>query len=81
MSKKTVSKVIERAIEAAGSQAELARRMTEIMGKTVKQQHIWNWLKQRSPVPAEYVIPMEKAIEGAVTRHEIRADIYPLEAA
>jgi DNA-binding transcriptional regulator YdaS (Cro superfamily) len=81
MKKKPVSKVIERAIEAAGSQTELAKRMTAIMGREVRQQHIFNWLIQRSIIPAEYVIPMEKAIEGAVTRHEIRADIYPLEAA
>jgi DNA-binding transcriptional regulator YdaS (Cro superfamily) len=72
---------IERAVKAAGGQAELARRLTTIMAKPVKQQHVWNWLFRDSLVPAEYVIPIEKAVDNQVSRHDIRPDIYPREAA
>lgn len=72
---------IARAVKAAGGQAELARRLSEIMSKPIKQQHIWNWLSRDAMVPAEYAIPIEKAVDNQVSRHEIRPDIYPLEAA
>ncbi len=32
-------------------------------------------------VPAERVLEIEAATEGKVTRHELRPDLYPLEAA
>lgn len=31
------------------------------------------------PIPAKQVIPIEKATNGEVTRHELRPDIYPIE--
>jgi DNA-binding transcriptional regulator YdaS (Cro superfamily) len=79
----TKIRAIERAVAAAGGQAELARRLTVIMSKPkpVTQQQVWNWLFRDSEVPAEYIIPIEKAIESAVTRHELRPDIYPLDLA
>lgn len=63
---------LSRAIEVCGSQAHLAARIG------VKQQVISFWLtKSRLGVAAEYVIPIERATNGAVTRHELRPDIYP----
>lgn len=64
-------KGLEKAVEIAGSQAELARRL----GK--KQAHVWNWLHRDKRVPADMVIPIELATEGRVTRHELRSDLYP----
>lgn len=78
MAKKTA---IERAVEEAGGQTELARRLSTIMDKPVSQQHIWNWLFRGSAISAEYVIPIEKAVDGKVSRHDIRPDIYPRELA
>lgn len=66
---------LEKAVEIAGSQAELARRI----GK--KQAHVWNWLNRDNEVPAEAVIPIEAATGGEVTRHDLRPDLYPDEAA
>lgn len=63
---------LQRAIDAAGGQSELARRI----GK--KQGNIWDWL-QAGRVPAEACIPIERAVGGAVTRHELRPDIYPID--
>ena len=65
---------LERAIKLVGSQAELARRI----GK--KQAHIWNWLNRDSRIPAEVVAAIESATDGAVTRHDLRPDLYPRES-
>lgn len=62
---------LEKAVEFAGSQAELARRI----GKA--QAHVWNWLHRDKDVPAESVLAIEAATEGQVTRHELRPDLYP----
>lgn len=63
---------LHRAVEAAGSQTELARRIG------VTQMHVWNWLnRSKGKVPGEYVIAIEKAT--GVPRHELRPDIYPIE--
>lgn len=39
-----VQEALTEAINAAGSQSELARKLTEISGRKVKQQQVWNWL-------------------------------------
>lgn len=63
---------LDQAIRSAGSQSELARRIG------VNQQNISHWLnKANGTVPAEQVIPIETATDGAVTRHQLRPDIYP----
>lgn len=61
---------LQKAVEVAGSQAELARRI----GK--KQAHVWNWLHRDNEVPAEAAIPIETATGGKVTRHDLRPDIF-----
>lgn len=62
------SNALEKAIEVAGSQAELARRI----GK--KQAHVWNWLHRDKIVPAEVVLAIEQAT--GVTRYELRPDVF-----
>ena len=64
---------LQRAISHLGSQSALARAIG------VKQQNVWGWLNGSQRVPAEYAIPIEKATNGHVSRHEIRPDIYPIE--
>ena len=62
---------LERAVEAAGSQNELARRIG------VRQSTLWSWLRRNeSPVPAEYAIPIELAVDAVVTRDELRPDLF-----
>lgn len=58
-----------RAIEALGSSANLARSI----GVTPQAVHAWD------RIPAERVLPIERATEGKVTRHELRPDLYPEE--
>lgn len=59
---------IQRAIESVGSQADLARLLE------VLPQHITNWKKRG--VPAERCIAIETATDGAVTRHDLRPDVF-----
>jgi len=62
--------VLSRAIENLGSQSALARACG------VKQGHVWHWLNKSRNVPADYVLTIEAATGGAVTRHELRPDIF-----
>lgn len=64
---------LKRAVEIAGGQTALARALG------VQQAHVWNWLNRDKVLPAEYAIPIERATGGAVTRHELRPDLYPVE--
>lgn len=61
---------LKKAVEIAGGQTQLARQIG------VSQPAVWNWLN-KSPIPAEHVLPVEKAT--GVSRHELRPDIYPIE--
>lgn len=72
---------LQKAVQISGGQVALARKLTEIMGRTIKQQHVWTWLNETRVLPAEYAIPIEKATDGQVSRYELRPDIYPDEAA
>ena len=76
-------KALQRAIDALGSQGELAKAIST-PDKVIKQQHIWNWLNRDKKVPAEAVLSIERATATTakpVSRHELRPDIYPLEEA
>lgn len=45
---------------------------------TVKQAHVWKWLNTtKSGISAEYVLPVAKGLDWAVTPHQLRPDIYP----
>lgn len=66
-------KALERAIQIVGTQAELARRI-----KT-RPQVIQNW--RGRGIPAERVLDVERATGGQVSRHDLRPDLYPREAA
>lgn len=63
---------IERAIQILGTQEKLAELLN------VSTQAVTKWRKR---VPAERVLGIEKATGGAVTRHELRPDLYPTETA
>jgi len=66
-------KPLKKAIKIAGGQNALARALA------IRQGTISWWLCRSKKVPAEYVLSIEKAVNGAVTRHELRPDIYPIE--
>lgn len=70
---------LKKAVRLAGGQAPLAAKLAEIMGKPIKQAHVWNWLNRDSQLPGEACIPVEKAVSGQVTRQDLRPDLYPRE--
>lgn len=73
-----ILKNLRRAIELAGSQKKLAKICLPVNPK-IDQSHISKWLNRDKKIPAEYVLIIEKALKGQVTRHELRPDIYPEE--
>ncbi len=62
---------LQKAISHLGGQSALGRALG------IKQQIVWGWLHKSKRVPAEFAIPIEKATDGHVNRHELRPDIYP----
>ena len=61
---------LNRAIELLGGQSALARACG------VKQGHVWHWLSKSRKVPGDYVLTIEAATNGAVSRYELRPDIF-----
>jgi DNA-binding transcriptional regulator YdaS (Cro superfamily) len=72
---------LHKAVQCAGGQSSLARKASQFAtnGKKLTQAMVWKWLNQaKEPVPpGEWVIPIETAVAGQVTRHELRSDLYP----
>ncbi|QCJ70473.1 cytoplasmic chaperone TorD [Providencia heimbachae] len=66
---------LQTAITAAGGQTQLARRISQLLKKPVKQQQIWNWLNRNKRVPADKVLVVEQA--SGVSRSKLRPDLYP----
>lgn len=64
---------LKHAIVLLGSQGEVARAVG------VKQPSVSFIVTKGERVPAEWCIPLEKATEGAVTRHDLRPDLYPID--
>ncbi|WP_369952115.1 transcriptional regulator [Ralstonia syzygii] len=60
---------IQKAAQAAGGQSALARKI----GCT--PQAVQRWCKTGF-VPADRVVSVEQAVEGAVSRSELRPDLY-----
>lgn len=59
------------AVQIVGGQNAIAR------GIGVSQASIWRKLNDKQPIPAEWVLPVEKL--SKISRHRLRPDIYPLE--
>lgn len=73
-------KYLKKAVELASGQVALAAKVRALMPESkVSQAHVWNWLNsEKSPMPpAEYVRAICMAVDGQVTPHELRPDLYP----
>jgi DNA-binding transcriptional regulator YdaS (Cro superfamily) len=62
-------RALQRAIEAYGSQSEMARR------RGVAQPTVNDWLHRMKRLPAEHVLGVEA--DTGVSRHDLRPDLYP----
>jgi DNA-binding transcriptional regulator YdaS (Cro superfamily) len=65
------------AIELAGGQKNFAIICQQINPR-VRQGHVSKWLNVIKKLPAQFVLTVEKALEGRVTRYQLRPDIYPI---
>jgi DNA-binding transcriptional regulator YdaS (Cro superfamily) len=61
---------LSRAVELVGGQSALARSVG------VSQATVWYWLNKMPHAPAEFVVAIEAATGGEVTRGELRPDIF-----
>jgi DNA-binding transcriptional regulator YdaS (Cro superfamily) len=59
---------LQKAIDIAGNQTRLAEKLGEY------PQLVQSWTKTR--VPAHWVIPIVKAVNGAVSPSDLRPDIF-----
>lgn len=76
-------KPLQKAVKLLGGQVATARVICDWHkqhGRVVKvaQGHVWNWLHStKSPMPpAEHCRAFEDALNGQVTCHELRPDVF-----
>ena len=62
---------LERAIQKAGSEAKLAAKIGYSQAAVNKAKHGIN------PIAAEMAVKIELALDGYVSRHELRPDLFP----
>lgn len=65
------------AVDICEGQAQLARKLSDALGKPVSQQWVWNIINRPQAIPAEWCLPIEEVTKGKVTRHQLRPDLYP----
>jgi DNA-binding transcriptional regulator YdaS (Cro superfamily) len=63
-------RALEAAIEWAGGQSALARKIG------AKQQNVWRYL-QSNRVPAEFAVLVEEKTDGEFKREQFRPDLWP----
>jgi DNA-binding transcriptional regulator YdaS (Cro superfamily) len=73
---------LKKAIDLAGGQAGLAKRLDEIGQRQprplrCKPQNVWAWLNRDFRVPGEWARHVSEAVEFRVLPAEVRPDIYP----
>ncbi|MGY3265832.1 YdaS family helix-turn-helix protein [Lysobacter sp. HA35] len=67
---------LEAALSAAGlTQVELAERVTSISKVPLTPQGVHNWFA-RGVIPPGRCLPVEQALDGLVTRFELRPDVF-----
>jgi DNA-binding transcriptional regulator YdaS (Cro superfamily) len=62
---------LQRALKILGSQSAIARAIG------IRQQTVSEVFLDGRQAPAKWCIPLERATDGKVTRHELRPDLYP----
>ena len=68
-----MAKALKRATTSAGGWTALARVLSHD-GPRITKQGVWSW--QTRGIPAERAVQIERVLKGAVTRDELRPDIF-----
>lgn len=63
-------KALFEAVTICGGQVALARKLG------ISQGHLWSWMHRDKKVPAERCAAIEAATGGAVTRYDLRPDVF-----
>lgn len=50
----TPEEALRKAVEVIGGQTAMARALSVKTGRSIRQQHIWNWLNRDGGLPAAY---------------------------
>jgi DNA-binding transcriptional regulator YdaS (Cro superfamily) len=66
---------LKTAVGLLGSQKALAKAISR------PQSRISEVINLQGKIPAEWCLPIEQVTGGKVTRHQLRPDLYPAEAA
>jgi DNA-binding transcriptional regulator YdaS (Cro superfamily) len=59
-----------RAVKLIGGQTALARALD------ISQGQVWSWINRDKRASALYTVDIEELTQGAVTRYELRPDIF-----
>lgn len=73
---------LRKAIEIAGGQAALAKRLDELGQRQAppmrcKPQNVWAWLNRDGKVASEWARFVAEAVDYRVLPSEVRSDLYP----
>lgn len=68
---------LKKAIEIAGGQTALARDVSTLSGKAVKQQQVYNWLHREKRCSRYFARFVEEAVDHKVTKEQLCPDLYP----
>lgn len=72
---------VRSAVEYCGSQKKLAQRLSEILGRDIKQQNVWRWLNTVKVIDGDIARGLDEATEGQIDRAQVRPDIFTQESA
>jgi hypothetical protein len=78
---------LERVVELGGGQTQFADKLNEALAvlqppprpaaaKPIRQQHVDYWIRVAKKLPSELARAAEYAVDGKVTRYELRPDVF-----
>ena len=76
----TPEEALCRAVEVIGGQTAMARALSVKTGRSIRQQHIWNWLNRDGGLPAAYaplVQTLCRELGEELSCYSLCPDFYP----
>lgn len=76
----TPEEALHKVVDLVGGQTALANLLSEKTGRSIRQQHIWNWLHRDGGLPAAYaplVHSLCQELGEAITCSDLCPDFYP----
>jgi hypothetical protein len=76
----TPEEALHKAVIAVGGQTALANFLSSKTGRSIRQQHIWNWLNRDGGLPAAYAPLVKSLCEELgefISCSDLCPDFYP----